>query len=332
MTSNPVQPRSSNTDSLPVEYAEVVAAAQRVAGYAHCTPAISCAAVNTKGSRFGSRKFFFKGENLQKVGAFKFRGAMNAVAQLTDEQLKAGVVTHSSGNHAQAIALAARICGANAWIVMPTTSNPVKREAVIGYGAEVIDCEPTQTARESTAAEVQQHTGATMIHPYNHPHIIAGQGTAALELVEQVADLDLIIAPVGGGGLISGTCIVAREHGIDVVGAEPIGADDAARSKAAGKIIPQTNPETIADGLLTSLGDLTWPYVRDVVERIVTVDDPVTIETMRFFFQRSKYLIEPSSAVAVAAALSDEVCQNDKWRRIGVIITGGNVDIDHLPW
>ncbi|MGI9519057.1 MAG: pyridoxal-phosphate dependent enzyme, partial [Pirellulaceae bacterium] len=302
MTSNPVQPGSSSVDSLPVSYAEVVAAAQRIAGIAHRTPAISCAAVNERGSRFGPRKFFFKGENLQKVGAFKFRGAMNAVAQLNDDQLKAGVVTHSSGNHAQAIALAARICGAPAWIVMPTTSNPVKREAVIGYGAEVIDCEPTQIARETTAAEVQQRTGATMIHPYNHPHIIAGQGTAALELVDQVADLDLIIAPVGGGGLISGTCIVARKHGIDVMGAEPTGADDAARSKAAGKIIPQTSPNTIADGLLTSLGDLTWPYVRDVVKRIVTVDDPVTIEVMRFFFQRSKYLIEPSSAVAVAAA------------------------------
>jgi threonine dehydratase/serine racemase len=215
---------------------------------------------------------------------------------------------------------------------MPTSASTIKRNAVLGYGATVVDCQPTLLARETTAAQVQADTGATLIHPYNHPHVIAGQGTAALELVQQVPNLDLIIAPVGGGGLISGTALVAAHIGIDVVGAEPTGADDAARSKAAGKLLPQTGPNTIADGLLTSLGELTWPIIRDLVATIVTVDDASTIEAMRFFWERTKLVIEPSSAVAVAAALSDEILGNDRWKRIGVIISGGNVDLSRLPW
>ncbi len=312
----------------PPIYDDVLQAKTRIESFAHRTPVVTCTALN----RIGGREFFFKCENLQKIGAFKFRGAMNAVLQLSDEQLHHGVVTHSSGNHAQALALAAKIRGATAYIVMPTTANPIKRNAVLEYGAEVIDCAPTLEARQSTAADVLARTGATMIHPYDHPHIIAGQGTAALELVEDVADLDLIMAPIGGGGLISGSCLVGGRHGISVIAAEPSGADDAARSKAAGELIPQTGPDTIADGLLTSLGHLTWPFVRDVVEQVVTVDDESTIASMRLFFERAKFLVEPSSAVTIAAAMSPKICTQDRFKRIGVIISGGNVDLDNLPW
>ncbi len=311
---------------------DVLAAARRLSGQTHRTPVITSRSLDRRASPDGSRQLFFKCENLQRVGAFKFRGACNAVSLLDDDALPRGVVTHSSGNHAQALALAAARRGAPAWIVMPITAPAIKRNAVVDYGANVIDCPATLAARETTAARIQSETGATMIHPYNHPHVIAGQGTAALELIEQVPDLDLIIAPVGGGGLLSGTCLVAAEHGIDVVGAEPAGADDAARSMAAGKLIPQTAPQTVADGLLTSLGDLTWPIIRDHVRKIVTVDDPQTIEVMRFYWERTKHIIEASCAVAVAAALSHDVQMNHRWKRIGVIITGGNVDLDKLPW
>lgn len=321
-------PSDTLPDCPPPTYDDVQQAGRRIQPYAHRTPVVTCQSID----RMGQREFFFKCENLQKVGAFKFRGAMNAVLQLPESKLKHGVVTHSSGNHAQALALAARLRGAPAYIVMPTTSNPKKRAAVIEYGAEVIDCAATLEARETTAAELQSRTGATMVHPYDHPHIIAGQGTAAAELMEQVPDLDLVIAPVGGGGLISGTSLVATHHGVPVWAAEPAGADDAARSKAAGRLIPQTNPQTIADGLLTSLGQWTWPFVRDVVQRVVTVDDRRIIEAMRLFFERSKYLIEPSSAVAVAVALSAELADCSQFQRVGVILSGGNVDLDRLPW
>lgn len=284
------------------------------------------------------RKLFFKCENFQKVGAFKFRGAFNAVSQLADEDASCGVVTHSSGNHAQALALAARMRGVPAFIVMPETASPVKRAAVEGYGAEVILCQPTLEARETTAAEVQQRTGATFIHPYDHPHIIAGQGTATLELVEQVrelgSELDAIIAPVGGGGLLGGTCIAAS--GLDlpkrVFAAEPLGADDAARSIAAGELIPQTGPNTIADGLLTSLGELTWPIIRDHVEQIFTVSDEQIVAAMRLLWERAKLLIEPSSAVVLAAVLDEQFREVDGAESLGLILSGGNVSLDRLPF
>jgi threonine dehydratase len=308
----------------------VRAAARRIAGLAHRTPIMTCATLD----RLAGRAFFFKCENFQKVGAFKFRGACNAVARLPSDVAARGVVTHSSGNHAQALALAAKLRGIPAFIVMPSSASPVKRRAVEGYDAEVIECAPTLAARESTAAEVLARTGGTLIPPYNHPDVIAGQGTAALELMEDVPGLDALVAPVGGGGLVAGVCIAAK--GINprmrAFAAEPAGADDAARSKASGTLIPQTDPRTIADGLLTSLGDLTWPVIRDQVERVVTVNEEQIIAAMRLAWERAKLLIEPSSAVAVAAVLTDEFRALDGLHRVGIILSGGNVDLDKLPW
>jgi len=280
------------------------------------------------------RSLFFKCELFQKVGAFKFRGACNAVMKLSDNEARRGVVTHSSGNHAQALALAARLRGIPAHIVMPTTASAVKRRAVEGYGPKVYLCEPTLEARGTTAQRVAEETGAVMIPPFDHPDIIAGQGTAALELLEQTPDLDCIVAPIGGGGLICGTCITAKGlvPQIRIFAAEPAGADDAARSKAAGRLIPQTGPDTICDGLLTSLGDLTWPIVRDQVERVITVDDQQVIDAMRLVWQRMKIIIEPSSAVAVAVVLCDEFKSLEGLDRAGVILSGGNADLDQLPW
>ena len=308
---------------------DVHQAKELISSYVHRTPVLSNQAVND----LAGYEIFFKCENLQKVGAFKFRGGCNAIFRLSEESAKSGVVTHSSGNHAQAIALAARTRGIPAHIVMPTSAPIVKKNAVLGYGANVIDCEPTLESRETTAAKVQQETGATFIHPFNHPHVIAGQGTAALELIEEVPNLDAIIAPVGGGGLISGTACVGSqiEKPIPVFAAEPQGADDAARSKSANELIPSTNPNTIADGLLTSLGSLTWPFVRDVVERIFVVEDHETIEAMKFFWLRTKQIIEPSAAVTFAATLQPEF-KAYGFKKVGVILSGGNVDIENLPW
>jgi threonine dehydratase/serine racemase len=254
--------------------------------------------------------------------------------KLTDEQAARGVVTHSSGNHAQALALAARLRGLTAYIIMPSNASPVKRRAVEGYGGKVVECEPNLASRETTTAKVQAETGATLIPPYNHPDVIAGQGTAALELLEEVPDLDAVVAPVGGGGLLAGTTIAAKgiRPSIRVFAAEPLGADDAARSKAAGKLIPQTGPNTIADGLLTSLGDLTWPVLRDQVERVVTVREEEIVQAMRLLWERAKLLIEPSSAVAVAAVLTDEFREFTGLPRVGIILSGGNVSLEKLPF
>jgi threonine dehydratase len=305
-------------------------AAARLNGVAHRTPVATCATLD----RLAGRRLFFKCEHLQRVGAFKFRGAWNAVAQLSDAVAARGVVTHSSGNHAQAVALAAKLRGITAHIVMPSTAAAVKRRAVEAYGGRVITCAPTLEARESTAAAVLADTGGTLIPPYDHPDIIAGQGTAALELLEQVSDLDAIVVPVGGGGLLSGTCIAAkaRRASIRLFAAEPTGADDAARSMAAGTLIPQTAPDTIADGLLTSLGQLTWPIIRAHVERVVTVSDAEIIAAMRLAWERAKLLIEPSAAVALAAVRADEFKRLDGMPRVGVMLSGGNVDLDNLPW
>ncbi|MGH2569855.1 MAG: pyridoxal-phosphate dependent enzyme, partial [bacterium] len=221
-----------------------------------------------------------------------------------------------------------------AHVVMPDNAKLVKKNAVLGYGARVIECAPTLAARESTAARVLAETGGTLIPPYDHLDVIAGQGTAALELLDEVQDLDAIVAPVGGGGLISGTAVTARGLGgrVRVFAAEPLAADDAARSKAAGTWIPQTDPRTIADGLLTSLGELTWPIVRDLVEDVVTVEEDEIVAAMRLAWERAKLLIEPSSAVAVAAVLSERFRGMDGLRRVGVILSGGNVDLEDLPW
>jgi len=306
------------------------AAAERIAPYAHRTPVMTCRALD----ELAGRRLHFKCEHLQKVGAFKFRGACNAVMLLDADAAARGVVTHSSGNHAQALALAARLRGIAAHIVMPANAPAVKRRAVAGYGARVIDCEPTLDARETTAQRVIDETGATLVHPYNDPNVIAGQGTVALELIDQIKSLDAIITPVGGGGLLSGVCLAARALRPDVrrFAAEPAGADDAARSLAAGQLIPQTDPQTVADGLRTSLGSLTWPIIRDHVERIITVTDEQIIAAMRLAWQRAKLLIEPSAAVPLAAVLTDKFRALPGLDRVAIVLSGGNVDLDDLPW
>ncbi len=310
-----------------MDLAVIEQASRRIAGLAHRTPVETCATLD----RMAGRALLLKCEHLQKVGAFKFRGACNAVGKLDADLAARGVVTHSSGNHAQALALAAKMRGIRAHVVMPRSAPKVKRDAVLGYGARVIECEPTLAAREEAAAAVMAETGACFIPPYDHPDVIAGQGTVALELLAQAPDLDAVVAPVGGGGLLSGVCIAAKalRPGIRVVGAEPLGADDAARSKRAGRLIPQTGPKTIADGLLTSLGDLTWPVIRDQVDDIVTVTEEEIVTAMRLAWERAKQLIEPSAAVALAAAMGPGL---GGARRVGVILSGGNVDLERLPW
>jgi threonine dehydratase len=303
-------------------------AVERIRPYAHRTPVLTCASLD---NQVGAQ-VFMKCENFQKVGAFKFRGACNAVFSLSPGEAERGVATHSSGNHAQALALAARLRGIPAFIVMPDNAPAVKKAAVAGYGGQITYCQPTLDARESTLASVVTQTGATTVHPYNNPLVIAGQGTAALELLQDMPDLDVVIAPVGGGGLISGTAIAcaALSPKIRVLGAEPQGADDAHRSLQAGQIIPSLNPQTIADGLLTSLGSLTFPIIRQHVEQIVTVSEDGIISAMKFVWERLKIIIEPSAAVPISCLWERKI--NLSGLRVGVILSGGNVDLDHLPW
>lgn len=307
---------------------DIHAAARRIRPYAHRTPVLTCESLD----RMIGARLFLKCENFQKVGAFKFRGACNAVFSLTEEDARRGVVTHSSGNHAQALALAARLRGIRAYIVMPSNAPAVKKAAVAGYGGEITFCEPTLEARETTAQRIISQTGATLVHPYNDARVIAGQGTAALELLEEVPSLEMVMAPVGGGGLLSGTAIAAKaiNPNIRVFAAEPEMADDACRSLAAGRILPSVNPQTIADGLLTSLGELTFPIIRQHVERIVTVSEEYIILAMRTVWERAKIVIEPSAAVPVGALLERKA--DFSGLRIGVILSGGNVDLERLPW
>ena len=297
-------------------------AAARLEGVAYHTPVMTSREIDG----LAGRQLGFKFENLQKVGAFKFRGAWNAVASLSDAEAARGVCTHSSGNHAQALALAAQMRGITAHIVMPENVAPIKLSAVEGYGAAITLCEPTLEARETALAKLLHESGAVLVHPYNDAHIIAGQGTAALELLAQ-AELDAIITPVGGGGLLSGTCIATRGTAPEVAlyGAEPAGADDAAQSLASGELVPQLAPDTICDGLLTSLGELTWPILRDHLAGIITVDDDAVRQAMRLLWERMELLVEPSGAIGLAAVLSPGF-QSDA-QRVGVILTGGNVDL-----
>ncbi len=308
---------------------DVEAAALIVRQHAHLTPVVTSRLLDEK---FGYQ-LFLKCENLQRAGAFKFRGAVHSISRLTPEQKLAGVITHSSGNHGAALALAGSIFGVSTTVVVPRTAPQVKKDAVIGYGANVVYCEPTVKSRESTVEKIQRETGAKFIPPFNYPDVIAGQGTAALELIEQVPDLDAIIAPVGGGGLISGTCIAASQRSvpIPVFAGEPANADDAFRSKQSGQLVTIDNPQTIADGLRTSLGSLTWPFVRDVVQQVITVTEQEIVDTTKFVWTRTKQIVEPSSAVAIAAVGKTEF-PVEKDSRIGVIITGGNLDLDDLPW
>ncbi len=313
---------------MTVNLNDIRQAAERIKPYAHRTPVLTNESLNQQ----VSAQVFLKCENLQKVGAFKFRGACNAVFSLTDEEAAKGVCTHSSGNHAAALALAARMRGIPAYIVMPSNAPQVKKDAVAGYGGRITFCEPTLEARESTLDRIRLDTGASVVHPYNDERVIAGQGTAALELLEDVPDLDVIIAPVGGGGLLSGTSIAATEtkKGIRVIAGEPEMADDAFRSMQAGEIIPSVNPKTIADGLLTSLGTLTFPIIQKNVEQIVTVSEAGIIASMKFVWERAKIIIEPSSAVAIGVLWEKKI--DLRGLKVGVIISGGNVDLKKLPW
>jgi len=313
---------------MPPTLQDIQQAAERIKPYAHRTPVLTNDSLN---QRVGAQ-VYLKCENMQKVGAFKFRGACNAVYSLSNEEAKRGVCTHSSGNHAQALALAARMRGIPAYIVMPNNAPQVKKDAVAGYGGQITYCEPTQQARESTLAKIANETGANIVHPYNDERVIAGQGTATLELLDSILDLDAVIAPVGGGGLISGTSIAAKglKPNIRVIAAEPEMADDAYRSIKEGKIIPMKDPKTLADGLLTSLGQLTFPIIQQNVEQIVTVSEQGIIDSMKFVWERSKIVIEPSAAVAVGVLWERKI--DLAGLKVGVILSGGNVDLGKLPW
>ena len=318
----------SVNDQLPVSLSDIRQAALCIQPFAHRTPILTCQSLD----QVVGASVYLKCENFQKVGAFKFRGACNAVIALPEAEARRGVVAHSSGNHAQALALAARLRGIPAYIVMPDNAPVVKKAAVAGYGARITFCEPTLAARETTQAQVIAETGAVEVHPYNNAHVIAGQGTAAMEMLEEVPDLDVILAPVGGGGLLSGTAIAATElkPGIRVIAGEPEEADDACRSLAAGVILPSVQPHTIADGLLTSLGSLTFPIIQQRVEQIVTVSEGAIIAAMRFVWERAKIIIEPSAAVPVALLWERKI--NLSGLKVGVILSGGNVDLDQHPW
>ncbi|HEX5616374.1 MAG TPA: pyridoxal-phosphate dependent enzyme [Acidimicrobiia bacterium] len=315
------------TPSDPPVLADVIAAASRIAPFAHRTPVLRSRGLD---EWLGVRAAL-KCEHLQRVGAFKYRGATNAVQLLSDADAARGVCAHSSGNHAAALALAARDRGIAAHLVMPENVSAVKLAAVRGYGAQVTLCAPTLVAREATVAEVRERTGAIEIHPYDDPRIIAGAGTAALELLDECGDLDAVVTPIGGGGLLAGTCVAvhARTPGIRIVAGEPSGADDAAQSLATGTLVPQTDPRTIADGLLTSMSARTFGIIREHVEQIVTVDDDEIVAAMRVVWQRTKQIIEPSAAVAVAAVRSAVFAPGTN---VGIVLSGGNVDLDALPW
>jgi threonine dehydratase/serine racemase len=309
---------------------QIRAAAERIGDGVHRTPVMTSVSLNA----MAKRPLYFKCENFQKGGSFKMRGALNALRSLPAAVAARGVVTHSSGNFAQAVALSARLCAVPAHIVMPSNAPAVKRRAVEGYGARVIECEPNLAARERAAAQVVAETGAVFLHPYDQDEVIAGQGTVALEILDQLSEFDAIVVPVGGGGLISGIALALAEQkpSIRVFGVEPSGADDAARSKAAGKWIPQSNPNTIADGLLTSLGERTWPVVRDLVEEILVVDDDAILGAMRLIWERMKILVEPSAATSLAAVLSPDFVNREDFGPTALLLSGGNVDLEGRIW
>jgi threonine dehydratase len=316
-------------EKLPVPSAEEIRAAHsRIRPFVHRTPVLTSNAIDS----LTESKIFFKCENFQKVGAFKARGATNAVRSLEEAQRIRGVATHSSGNHAQALSWAASLMNIPAYVVMPENSSKVKIAAVKEYGGEITFCKPTLEAREETLQAVIESTGATEIHPYDNLHIIAGQATAALELIEDVPDLDLILAPVGGGGLLSGTALSSHYFTKQtlVIAAEPEQANDAWQSFRTGRFVPSVNPDTIADGLRTSLGQLTFPIIMTHVADIVTVPEKSIVHAMRTVWERMKIIIETSSAVPVAAILDGKV--DIRGKRVGVILSGGNVDLDHIPW
>jgi threonine dehydratase len=307
---------------------DIQSAYKRIRPFILRTPVLTSQQLN----RIFECDLFLKCENFQKVGAFKFRGATNAVLSLSEDQKKHGVVTHSSGNHAAALALAARMNDIKAFIVMPENAPSVKRDAVAGYGAEITFCQPTLQAREETCRSIMEKEGATLIHPYDNFQVICGQGTASLELLEEKSDLDIIIAPVGGGGLMSGTstCVKGISNKIKVIGAEPLNANDAWKSFKTGILTPSVNPVTVADGLLTSLSELTFSIIRKNVDDILTIREESIISSMKLVWERMKIIIEPSSATVLAVIKENPGFFRGK--KIGLIISGGNVDLKRLPF
>jgi threonine dehydratase len=314
-------------NALPV-FDDVLAAAVRIAPYIHHTPVLTSRTLN----KMTGATIFLKTENFQRVGAFKARGACNAVFALSEDEIQRGVATHSSGNHAQAIAYAAGLRDIPAIVVMPEDAPPVKVAAVQDYGARIVWAGSNPLDRENTLETVLAESGAIFVHPSNNFHVIAGQGTAALELLQEVPDLDIVMTPVGGGGLLAGTALAAKglSPRTRVIGAEPETVDDAARSLRDGRIYPPTNAYTIADGLRTFLGDITFPIIREHVSEIVTVSEGAIVAAMRLMWERMKIIIEPSSAVPVAALFEHPDLFSGS--QIGIILSGGNVDLDHLPW
>ena len=312
-----------------IRFSDVIDASKRLDGVVLRTPVVNSPEID----EMAGRRVFMKCENLQHVGAFKFRGATNAVKMLGDDA-EPGICTHSSGNHGQAVALAAKQRGVPAFIVMPKNAPKVKVTGVRSHGAEVILCEPNLEARVSTANSVLERTGATFIHPFDNPNVIAGQGTAAKEMIEECENLDAVLSPIGGGGLMSGTCISTRHLLPDalIFGTEPEGADDAARSLESGEYVPQTGPDTICDGLLTSMGEITWPIIKSHVEEIIRVSDDEVLDAMTLIHQSFGMIVEPSGAISLAAVMKEGFRAKKGLGSIGIILCGGNVDPENLPF
>jgi threonine dehydratase len=321
-------PETAQTQVTAPDLAAIREAHRRIAPHIHHTPVLTSESLD----EIAGACLFFKCENFQRTGSFKIRGATNAVFSLSESEAKHGVVTHSSGNHAAALSCAARRRGIPAWVVMPRNAPKVKIQAVEAYGGKITFCEPTLQARESTAKEILARTGAVLIHPFDDDRILAGQGTAALELLEEIPDLDIVIAPVSGGGLLSGTGIAARgaRPEIRVIGGEPKGADDAFQSLAAGKIVPVEHPDTIADGLRATLAPRTFAILRSLGAEISRVTEDEIVGAMRLLWERMKIVVEPSGAVSAAPALNRRI--GAEGRRIGIILSGGNVDLGALPF
>ena len=300
----------------------------RIKPFIHDTPVLESSSLN----KIIGARLYFKCDNFQKMGAFKMRGATNAILQLSSDQKKRGVVTHSSGNFAQALSLAAQSIGINAYIVMPSNAAEIKKIAVRGYGGDLIECEPTLSAREKKSKEIQELTGATFIHPSNDLNVILGQGTACKELLEKHNDLNFVFAPVGGGGLIAGSALAAKYFGTGckAIGSEPFEVDDAYRSLISGRIEKNNSTNTIADGLKTELGDINFPIIKQELDQIIRVSEKEIIESMKIIWERLKIVCEPSCAVALAAIIREKISFQRK--KIGVIISGGNVDLSKLPF
>lgn len=307
---------------------DIQTARRRIRDHIHATPVVTSATLN----EHAGAQLFFKCENLQKAGAFKARGATNAVLALSDEECRRGVVTHSSGNHAGALSRAARIRGVPAYVVMPNTAPKMKQAAVRRYGGEVVLSEPTLEDRERAARQLMETKRAVLIHPYDDFQVMAGQGTTALEFLEQMPELDLLLCPVGGGGLLSGVAVAGKsiKPTLRILGVEPANADDAARSLAAGRILPSVHPNTIADGLRSSLGERPFAEIQRLVDGIVTVSEAAIIDAMRALWEVLKLVVEPSGAVAYAAIR--ERADRYAGQRIGIVLSGGNLDLDTLPW